>query len=135
MRPWSCSGPWPSTSPSRPWSTTSQTGLNRSLRTSGSVADSRPKAMSHRSFLLTASLVLAAQAGWAKFARVSEPVPVDRLLANVGAYVRLHPDEAAAHYTLGRIHSLAFAEPTKQAEVIVRNLGAGQPQSLPQFPG
>jgi hypothetical protein len=34
--------------------------------------------------------------------------PVERLLSNVGAYVKSHPQDANGYYTLGRIHYLAF---------------------------
>lgn len=46
----------------------------------------------------------------AVFVRIDEPVPVDRLVNNVGAYVEAHPNDATGHYTLGRIHSLAYAK-------------------------
>lgn len=35
--------------------------------------------------------------------------PVDRVIATARAYAEAHPAEADAHYTLGRIHYLAFA--------------------------
>ena len=37
-----------------------------------------------------------------------ESVPVDRLIKNTEAYLARNPDKAEAHYTLGRIHYLAF---------------------------
>ena len=36
-------------------------------------------------------------------------VPVDRLITNVGAYIKDHPWEAQGFYTLARLHSLAFS--------------------------
>ncbi len=46
----------------------------------------------------------------AMFMRIDEPVPIDRLVANVERYIQERPDDADGHYTLGRIHSLAFAK-------------------------
>jgi hypothetical protein len=40
---------------------------------------------------------------------VPPEAPVDRLIHNVGAYVKEHPDEAMGYYTLARVHHLAFA--------------------------
>ena len=37
-----------------------------------------------------------------------ESVPVDRLISNTEAFLAAHPGKAEAHYTLGRIHYLAF---------------------------
>jgi hypothetical protein len=62
----------------------------------------------------------------AKFARLGEPAPLDRLLKNVGAMVERDPKNAEAHYTLGRLHSLAFVQDTAD----VRATGEG----LPVFP-
>ena len=56
--------------------------------------------------LLAATVVVPADA---KFAR-GEMVPLARLFKNVGAYVAAHPRDAAGHYTLGRLHSLAFVK-------------------------
>ena len=60
---------------------------------------------------LLASLIgLLALPAAGRFMNLSEPVPIDRLVTNVGEYVERHPDDAAGHYTLGRIHSLAYAK-------------------------
>jgi len=60
---------------------------------------------------ITRSLLLLSAAGsllCGKFAPPSD-APVDRLIANVGEYLKHHPDDARAYYTLGRIYYLAFA--------------------------
>lgn len=44
--------------------------------------------------------------------------PVDRLLKSTQAYLRAHPAEAAAHYTLGRVHYLAFARGAENVPVV-----------------
>ena len=44
-----------------------------------------------------------------------EPTPVERLVTNATTYLAKHPDSAEAHYTLARIHYLAFH--LKAAEV------------------
>jgi hypothetical protein len=37
-----------------------------------------------------------------------EPVPVDRLVANLSDYIKAHPDDPEGYYVLARAHSLAF---------------------------
>ncbi|HSH94775.1 MAG TPA: hypothetical protein VK968_11565, partial [Roseimicrobium sp.] len=54
---------------------------------------------------------------WAKFRITDQPAPIDRLLANVTAYVKAHPEEAAGYYTLGRVYALAYAQDGAQIEV------------------
>src|SRR5258708_5847906 len=51
---------------------------------------------------------LAAFATWSMFMPPSN-APVERLVANVGDYVKNHPQDPKGYYTLGRIHYLAFA--------------------------
>jgi hypothetical protein len=53
------------------------------------------------------ALLALVQTGLAMFAR-PDWVPVDRLVANTERYAAAHPQEAAAQYTLGRLHYLAF---------------------------
>ncbi|MBD3265538.1 hypothetical protein GF373_02615 [bacterium] len=61
--------------------------------------------------LLIGLLVLFAPSiSWATFNDTSEPVPVDRLIRNVSQYVQAHPHDAHGYYTLGRVHSYAFAK-------------------------
>lgn len=64
-------------------------------------------------------------------------VPVERLLNNVGAYIRQHPQDAQGYYALGRLHSLAYAEQTSTG---IRNSASQQKppfliQELPEFVG
>ena len=63
----------------------------------------------HRpSFALAGALLFAiANCGWGSFI-APELAPVDRLIANGEAYLRLHPKEAMAHFRLARIHYLAL---------------------------
>lgn len=46
---------------------------------------------------------------WATFAGPGSSAPVERLIGNVQAYVRSHPQDASGYYALGRIHYLAFS--------------------------
>jgi hypothetical protein len=55
---------------------------------------------------------LAAFATWSMFMPPSN-APVERLVSNVGEYVKSHPQDPKGYYTLGRIHYLAFALKTK----------------------
>ncbi len=58
--------------------------------------------------------------------------PVDRLVINAKAYLEKHPQEADAHYTLARIHYLAFS--SKQDEIKVFNSEAeGKPAPVPRW--
>ena len=68
--------------------------------------------MSKRTVLpgLLAMLLLAGVPAGGRFLDLSEPVPIERLVKNVGDYVERNPEDAAGHYTLGRIHSLAYAK-------------------------
>ena len=71
-------------------------------------------------FLSTALFVLLASAEvHARFAR-SDFVPVARLIANVEKIVKSEPNNVEAIYTLGRLHSLAFAEGSHSVEVYDR---------------
>ena len=55
----------------------------------------------------------AVQAMWAQ----SPPVPMERLLKNVQAYLGKNPKDAKGYYVLGRLHSLAFATDTREVRV------------------
>ena len=58
-----------------------------------------------------------------------EPVPVDRLARNAATYLAAHPDDADAHYILGRIHYLAFA--SRRDEIMAYDSGdkdGGKPE-------
>src|SRR3954447_5730525 len=59
------------------------------------------------------------------FARFAAPkdVPVDRLITNVSAFIKEHPNDPMGHYTLGRVHYLAFH---LRAESLRASEGEGQ---------
>ena len=88
----------------------------------------------------------SASAASAIFMRLDEPVPIDRLLANLTAHVEDHPDDAEGHYVLGRVHSLAYAklaygDLAGEADTVniipaeKRPVAEGEPQpELPGFP-
>ena len=52
-------------------------------------------------------LLFTAASGWTIFMS-PELVPVDRLVKSAEAHLAQHPEKAVAHYTLARIHYLAF---------------------------
>jgi len=72
-------------------------------------------------------LLLAAGSADAKWARVGEDVPVDRVIANVTRYVKDHAEDGQGYYVLARIHSLAYATAQDKVHVIVD-------KDLPAFP-
>jgi hypothetical protein len=74
-----------------------------------------------------AAALLAAPAA-AIFIRAGEPVPLERLFSNVSEHVRRNPKDAQGHYTLGRLHSLAFVKSAASIHVI------SEPGKLPRFP-
>ncbi len=78
--------------------------------------------------LYAAAILLFASPAMAKFMRPQDE-PVDRLVENVSAYVKEHPDDVQGHYTLGRVHHLAFA---LKAEKLGIYQGKGEP--LPNIP-
>ena len=63
-----------------------------------------------RSIHLLSVMLFIFASNWAsaKF-RAPQQTPVDRLLHTAKEYLKQHPDEAEAHYTLGRIYYLAFS--------------------------
>lgn len=82
--------------------------------------------------LLTAALLASAMVcapSEAKFANLWQPVPFERLFKNVGEFVAANPKDARGHYTLGRLHSLAFAQGAKPPRV------SGNPNDAAQLPG
>lgn len=64
-----------------------------------------------------------------------EPVPLERVLENVSRYVKQKPTDAQGQYTLGRLHTLAFARGMGNVPMNVKDLRTGEPLSLPGFPG
>ncbi len=89
--------------------------------------------LKHPLLMAGVALLLAAEIGHARWIKVTEPVPVDRLAANVARYVKEHPADAEGYYTLGRIHSLAFARGTATVEVIPA--GSKYKREKPELPG
>jgi hypothetical protein len=49
-----------------------------------------------------------------------KPVPIDRLLKSAEAYLAANPDSAEAHYTLARIHYLAFVRSSLEVPAMVK---------------
>ena len=63
-----------------------------------------------------------------------EMVPVDRLVKNAETYLVKHPDEADAHYTLARIHYLAFSMKRDQVPAFTRGAAEGaKPRPAPDW--
>ena len=61
-------------------------------------------------FLAFSALLCLLQAGPASALFVQPPsVPAERLIKNISAYLKDHPDDAEAHFLLGRVHYIAFA--------------------------
>ncbi len=82
---------------------------------------------------LSVALTLLAATAHAMF-MAPELVPVDRLAKNAEAYLEKHRDEADAHYTLARIHYLAFS--TKKDHVAAfpnRDGDGGKPRVAPDW--
>ena len=71
--------------------------------------------MKRLAHFVLAGVFLAAPALLHAMFAMPESAPVDRLIKNTEAYLAKNPDKAEAHYTLGRIHYLAFI---LQAETI-----------------
>lgn len=67
-------------------------------------------------------------------------VAVDRLIANITQFTKEHPDDANGHYTLGRVHSLAFTRKadavpcfgTRRGEQLPRLYDDGTPKAGPR---
>ncbi|MFW6059249.1 MAG: tetratricopeptide repeat protein [Phycisphaeraceae bacterium] len=81
-------------------------------------------------FALLLTLLLAAPAA-AMFAPPA-PVPVDRLVKNITAHLEEHPEDAEAHYRLGRVHYLAYAYKSPVVGVYVRR-GRDAEEALPEL--
>lgn len=91
------------------------------------------KKLGKSGFLLAGLTLLSGQAGHARWARMTEGVPTVRLIENVSRYVQEHPEDAEGHYTLGRIHSLAFAMDAEKLDVIPA--GSKYKQGKAELPG
>lgn len=82
------------------------------------------------------SVTLAAAAATAAHAKPVMPTdaPVERLLTNVEAYVKVHPDDANGWFTLGRLHYFAFAAP-RGTVAVPRGYESAGPNELPSLGG
>ena len=89
------------------------------------------------SLSLCVAVMLAAlvqpDAGNAKFMR-AESIPVARLIRNLEVVVKSEPNNIDAIYTLGRLHSLAFAEGNHNAEVYTKSSGDKSLLKVPLLP-
>jgi hypothetical protein len=79
--------------------------------------------------LVAALVSIWAGPAWGRFAYPQE-VPVERLVKNVGAYVKEHPKDAQGYYTLGRVNYLALS----MKSTTVRAFEAADPKNLPAVP-
>jgi hypothetical protein len=70
-----------------------------------------------RRVIAAAIVVGVAVRALATMGGMAEPVPVSRLVANLTRLLEKDEKNAAAHYALGRVHSLAFATPTEKIGV------------------
>lgn len=83
--------------------------------------------------LLTTIVTLTVPAN-ARFLHIRGSVPIQRLFKSVGRYVKGHPQDGAGFYTLGRLHSLAYARSEKEVTVGYPKDLEQKLQFLPQFP-
>ncbi len=88
-----------------------------------------PTMRSIHPILLLLILTLLAHPASAMFAPPAK-APVDRLVQNISAYIKEHPDDAQGYYTLARVHFLALA--LKQETLGVYEQGQKLP-SIPDF--
>jgi hypothetical protein len=80
------------------------------------------------SFFISRCCMAIPAAGWS-----GEPVPLERLFQNVDRYVEQRPTDAQGHYTLGRLHSLAFTRGMVQVRMYLKDFRTGEPLPLPDF--
>lgn len=60
-------------------------------------------------FFVALSLLALSPSARAEWAILTESVPIERLIENLSQRVKDHPRDAAVHFALARVHSLAFA--------------------------
>ena len=86
-----------------------------------------------RQILATLTLIsyVITHSAWADWAQVTTSVPVERLVTNLTARVAENPDDAQAHYTLARIHSMAYALGTTNVGVVEAEEAGGMPEFAP----
>ena len=80
----------------------------------------------HNLLGLLAAAGLTASGTFARFVSL-QSVPVDRIIANLTAFSKDHPDDAAGFYSLGRAHSLAFTKGVDQLPTYPSGGNDGQP--------
>lgn len=79
--------------------------------------------------VVCAALCALASAASAMWNDASVAVPVERLIANLTKLTEKQPDNAKAHYALGRVRSLAFARDDREIRVV------GGPRTPPSAGG
>ncbi|MBI5725388.1 MAG: hypothetical protein HZA50_15635 [Planctomycetes bacterium] len=57
--------------------------------------------------------------------------PIERLIKNVTAYIKEHPDDAKGYYTLGLVHYDAFAHKKRTVSVLGGDAGDKDGKRLP----
>ncbi len=80
----------------------------------------------NRLLLHCAALLLLTSIGRSDFTP-PQLAPVDRLLKSARAYATAHPGEAEGHYTLGRIHYLAFVRGASSIPILREATDGGMP--------
>ena len=93
------------------------------------------KRVLQRALLSCAILLAGAGASQARWAMITEPVPTERVVANIKEYVQKNPKDAHGYYVLGRVHSLAFAQGGNQVDVVPVGSVNNQDKNLPSFAG
>ncbi len=90
--------------------------------------------MNKRMFWGVCSLVvILSLPAYSKFARRNiEDVPIERLVSNLHDYLKEHPKEAEAHYTFGRVCSMAYARNTKTLPADIKGWDA-KPNPYPKL--
>jgi hypothetical protein len=84
------------------------------------------------SFALAVVLLVVTPGGLRAKFMMPEPVPVERLIKNTEVYLAKNPDNADAHYTLARIHYLAFVLQSEQILAFGDDTG-GAPRVAPDM--
>lgn len=77
-------------------------------------------------------LPLLAAVAFGKFAQPSL-MPAERLLARAQAHLTKNPDDANAHYTMGRIHYLAFHNRSSKVAAFGSSAADGLPSTAPYW--
>ena len=80
-----------------------------------------------------ACLVWANQNASARCVVRPQNVPIGRLFANIEAHLKKNPNDAQAHYVLGRLHSMSFALRSDTVEIVEPFGKPKKPNPLPGF--